>query len=172
MDPDTGNSSGKVIVIGVGNSFRSDDGVGVYVARELQKLHLPEVTVVTEERDGLKIMDHWSSGDHVVIIDAVVSDADEGSILRVELLDELRPSFISRSSTHSFDIAGAVSLSKVVGKLPASVVLYGVEGKNFKMGTSLSPRVLAAARRTLQMVLQEISALSASTGNLRLKESA
>ncbi len=172
MAPDIRNSSGNIIVIGVGNSFRSDDGVGVFVARELQNRPLPHVSVVTEERDGLKIMDHWSSGDHVVIVDAVASDADEGSILRIELLDALRPSFLARSSTHSFDIAGAVSLSKIVGKLPASVVLYGVEGRNFKMGTSLSPKVLSAAHRTVQMVLQEVSALSASTGEHRLKESA
>lgn len=159
----------KVVVIGVGNSYRSDDGAGVFVGKELQNLGLPEASVVTEERDGLKIMDHWSAGDHVVIIDAVASGAEEGTVLRVDLMQLPQPASAIQS-THSFDITGAVSLARVVGKVPATVILYGIEGKNFAMGTSLSPKVFDAARRTLEMVLVEINALSGSLREDRLEE--
>ena len=145
----------KIIIIGVGNSFRSDDGVGLLVAKELRKLELSGVSVVTEQRDGLKIMDHWSPGDHVVIVDAIFSGSDEGTILRVDLMHSRQPASAVQS-THSFDIAGAVRLSKVSGTLPASVILYGIEGKNFTMGTSPSEKVLAAGDRAVKLIAEEI----------------
>jgi hydrogenase maturation protease len=39
--------SDDVVVIGIGNDFRRDDGVGLAVAEELAKRNLPGVRVVT-----------------------------------------------------------------------------------------------------------------------------
>jgi hydrogenase maturation protease len=163
--PDSG--SPRVVIIGVGNSFRSDDGVGVYVGTTLRQLDLPDVDIANEERDGLKIISHWKRGDWVFLIDAVLSGAEAGTIYRIDLsIPEFQlPS--NHNSTHSLGIMEAVFLSRILNESPGRIILYGIEGENFEMGTSLSPKVIEAAERVIKLVVQEVNnPIAASHGIL------
>jgi hypothetical protein len=43
-----------------------------------------------------------------------------------------------RSSTHAFSVAEAVELAGALGRLPARVDVYAVEGKDFRAGAARS----------------------------------
>ena len=59
-------------------------------------------------------------------------------------------------STHAFSVAEAIELGRALGKLPPRVILYGIEGKDFAAGETLSPEVASAADEVLGRVREEI----------------
>jgi hydrogenase maturation protease len=156
VSPALDNTSSQIVVIGVGNTFRCDDAVGIFVAEKLRNMKLPNIVVAEEARDGLRMMGHWNRGDQVILIDAVSSNAEEGTIHRIDLLSPGYSLPPAHTSTHSMGIVEAISLSRIVKTLPARVILYGIDGKNFGMGTALSPKVLDSANRVIEMILDEV----------------
>jgi hydrogenase maturation protease len=66
-------------------------------------------------------------------------------------------SAFSRSSTHSFGVAEAVELARALGRPPARVVVFGIEGRDFTPGEGLSPDVGAAVDEVVRRVAEERS---------------
>lgn len=58
-------------------------------------------------------------------------------------------------STHTFGVAEAIELGRVLGRLPASLVIYGIEAGRFDQGAEPQPAVLAAVERVAQEILRE-----------------
>ncbi len=145
------------MIIGIGNSYRSDDAAGLEVVQKLSCVDLPRTSVVREERDGLRLMERWQGGDRVIIVDTVSSGADPGTVFRFDAITDKLPSSPVRTSTHSIGIPEAIALSQLLDKRPASVVVYGIEGQNFDMGTSISEKVCIAIERVKEMIIQELT---------------
>jgi len=62
----------KTLIIGLGNTITGDDGVGIYVARELKsKLNDNNIDIKETHYSGLKLMDLVYDYQKVVIIDAL-----------------------------------------------------------------------------------------------------
>ena len=107
------------------------------------------VEVRTEE-DPTALLDLWEGHDHVVVVDAVVTGDPAGTLHRLELGTDA-PSAAGRSrgpgtgraGTHAFGLATAVELGRALGRLPARVVVVGVEAGNVDLGDTLSPAVAA-----------------------------
>lgn len=131
----------KVCVIGIGNAFRRDDGVGLVVARQLRDLTLPGVTVLEQGGEGLSLMEAWGDADRVIVIDAVSSGSEPGHIHRFEVVDQELPDIFSGRSTHAFGLAEAIELARQLQRLPAQLVVYGIEGNSFEHGVGLSVEV-------------------------------
>lgn len=130
-------------VIGLGNEWRSDDGVGLAVARRLGGETLSGEPVAVVEALG---------GDaEVVIVDAVSSGAPPGTIHTFDASGEPLPArLFGASSTHTLGLAEAVELARSLGRLPERVVVHGVEGRSFVFGDGLSPEVERAAARLVE----------------------
>ena len=73
-----------MLVIGIGNAYRSDDGVGPAVARALQTKNLPGVQCKEDPGDTLSLIEQWDTAYTVMLIDAVSSGAEPGMIYRFE----------------------------------------------------------------------------------------
>jgi hydrogenase maturation protease len=142
-------------VIGVGNPFRRDDGAGVAVARRLRAAALPGVVVVEASGEGTALMDAWRDAAAVVVVDAVRSGADAGTVFRFDARQETLPARFFHYSTHAFGVAEAVEVGRALGQLPPRLVLYGIEGKVFDAGTGLSPEVEAAVAAVARQVLAD-----------------
>jgi len=143
-----------VRVIGVGNPFRCDDGIGPLVAREVKK-RVPHLEVMEASGEGAELMELWAGAETVIVIDAVSSEAKPGVIYRFEAHREALPAFLFSGSTHRFGVAQAVELARALGKLPKRVIVYGIEGKSFRFGTELSPEVEAVVETAARRVLEE-----------------
>ena len=50
----------------------------------------------------------------------------------------------------------ALSLARVLDRLPNRVVVYGIEGQSFEMGRELSPQVSKAVEETVRMVCRDV----------------
>ena len=145
-----------ILVIGVGNEYRSDDAVGLVVARHLRKLSLENVTVIEESGEGANLMDSWKGADTVILIDAASSGAIPGTIHRIDVRAQRIPRGLFRYSTHAFSVGEAVELARAMDRLPPQMFLYGIEGASFDEGLILSRVVEKSARRVIELVLEQI----------------
>lgn len=149
-----------VLVIGVGNIFRGDDGVGPAVAARLWELALPGVTVLEQSGEGTSLMAAWENAAYVIIVDAVQSGAESGAIHRLDVTNKPIPAqFSSHFSGHAFGVAGAVELARLLGKMPKRLIVYGIEGLAFVTGQGLSAEVEGVVETAVQQIREEITAV-------------
>ena len=144
------NQPGLIAVIGLGNDFRSDDGVGLYVARALAAMCLPHTRVIAGIADGTALIDAWHDTAHAIIIDCTISGAAPGTIYRFNALDDDIPAdLFARYSTHAFNIVETVTLARTLGLLPTALTVYGIEGETTAHGSQLTAGVKTAADRAI-----------------------
>lgn len=140
----------NTVVIGVGNEYRRDDGVGPAVARALASLG---VHAEISDGDPVRLMELWEGTEVVVIVDAVrCTPAVPGRWHRTTL-----PHTLPAASTHGFGVPEAVELADALDRRPAHLVVYAVEITDTGFGTGLSPAVAAAVAPLTAAVQAELS---------------
>jgi len=156
-----------VLVIGLGNIYRNDDGAGIIIARRLRRDAWSGVVVREENGGGAALMEAWKDAARVVLVDAVQSGAPPGTIHRLDANCGPIPSRFFHYSTHAFGLAEAVELARVLNQLPPRLILYGIEGKDFGAGEGLSPEVAAAMDELLSGLRQEIQSSGANSQEMK-----
>ncbi len=141
-----------ILVIGVGNEYRRDDGAGLVVARKLKGFHFSDILVIESSGDGAELIESWEASSTVVLIDAAKSSAEPGTICRFDATSQPLPMNFSFHSTHAFGVAEAIALARALEQLPSSLIVYAIEGKNFSAGIGLSSEVAEAAERVVEQV--------------------
>jgi len=146
----------KAAVIGVGNEFRRDDGVGPAVIARLAQLDLPDVALTVSDGEPSQLIDVWTDTDLTVVVDAVLSGhAQPGRVHRTclgALSDGVRA-----ASTHAVGIPEAVRLADALGRAPRRLVVYAVEAADLGFGVGLSPPVAASVEHVVRAVAMELT---------------
>ena len=91
----------EILVIGVGNEFRGDDAVGIWVARQLAQSAPPRVAVIEQRGEGADLMDAWQGAEMVLLIDAASSGAKPGTIHRFTAHQAPLPAELFSFSSHA-----------------------------------------------------------------------
>jgi len=143
------------LIFGIGNEYRGDDAGGLIVARLLKERLADSAIVIEQTGDGAALIEAWRGAETVIIIDAVMSGAAPGTIHRFDANARpiLKDAF--RCPTHAFGVAEAIELARALGELPRSLVVYGIEAKNFAAGVGLSPEVERAVGEVVRRALTE-----------------
>ena len=148
-------------IIGCGNSNRSDDGVGVWIARQLQAelgaRPRPAVRVFDTGTGGMDVMFQARGARKLIIVDASRSGAEAGAIHTVpgsELAADRAPSY----TLHDFRWDHALAAGRKIFRdtFPADVTVYLIEASSLEFGLELSPVVREAAGRVLAALRREI----------------
>lgn len=147
----------RQVIVGIGNAFRGDDGIGRHVARRLLDFVPPDVVVLEENGEAANLMAAWDHADRAILIDAMTTGAAPGTVMRFNATDlplprEMFPHF----STHTYSVSESIELARTLERLPSRVVVYGIEGKDFETGAGLSPEVERAATNVIDLILREI----------------
>lgn len=144
------------LVIGLGNRLRGDDAAGPELAR-LVAGRRPEATVVEHEGEPTGLIEIWDRAPLAIVADAIAPAGNPGRIERaIGGSAPLAFRTATPASTHALDLAGAIELAASLGRLPARLVIYGIEGERFDLGAPLSPRVTAALWSLAGRVLGEL----------------
>ena len=154
------------IVIGLGNTYAHDDGIGHAVATALSTEAPAGVGVVELDGEPARVIEAWDGSPLAIVVDAACSGLAPGTVMRLEGLDlEGRGVGASasgpRSSSHALGVVEAVELGRVLGRLPARLVVFAVEGAEFGPGPGLSATVAASVPEVVSAVLGELSAAGA-----------
>lgn len=146
----------RILIIGIGSPV-GDDRVGLIAAERLREAPAvcARAVVETADRPGVRLIDLWSRSDDVILVDAVQTGAVPGSVLRVT--DEGIASTRTPWSSHGFGLAEAVALARALDRLPARLVLFGVEIAASPKGVALSPEISAALPRLILQVQTEVA---------------
>ena len=155
-----------VLVVGLGNPLRGDDGAGLEVARRVRERGSGDGIEVGELcGDPTELLDLWLGREAVVLVDSMRSGASPGTIRRFDASRVPLPARQrhGRSSTHAAGPAETIELARALGALPARVIVYAVEGSRYGPGTPLSDQLAAIVPRLSKRVLSEAQSLRSVT---------
>ena len=153
-----GQLPSRTLVIGVGNPYRGDDGVGPEVAARLRASGPVGVEVLEYDGDPVGLLDLWDDADLVVVVDAVQSHRRApGQVHRIEVDREAELKLTPAVSSHGVGPGHAVELARVLGRMPRRLVLYGVEGTAFSPSVHLSPEVEASVAAIVERISAEVA---------------
>jgi len=149
----------RICVIGAGNPLRGDDAAGLLAARRLRGRWGDAVTIIESDGEGTALIDAWDGADAVIIIDAARSSAAPGAISRFDASAAPVPARSLHDSTHHVGVAEATELARALGRLPARVIVFGIEGVAFGAGEAMSAQVERALDDVVERVSAEIESL-------------
>lgn len=162
----SGASSGRIMVIGIGNPDRGDDAVGLVAARLLRDRLPAEVEVATRSGNMLSLLDDWQGCDTVVCIDAAAPCGTPGRLHCLDLDAAELPTGSRPAACHGLGLDHAIALGRALGCVPRCIVIYAIEGASFEMGASLTPAVSAALAPALEAIVAHIEDLHLSGAGL------
>lgn len=146
------------LILCCGNMDRGDDAVGPLCASALAERNIPARTM---RGDTSELLDAWHSAQHVIVVDALhTSRLPAGAVVR---LDTAGPGFdpaSARCSLNGRGLAQALPLARALGCLPSTLVLIGVEAREFEWAATLSPPVAAAMPSLVEAVALEWNRLA------------
>lgn len=144
-----------MLVVGVGNDLRGDDGVGLAVARRVREAR-GDVRVAVLLGDAADLVELMRGEEQVVIVDAVAGAGEIGRIHRVDASRGWEGPRQPEGSTHALGVAEALELARALGCLPPRVTVFGVEGLRFCIGDEMSPEVRAVEDLAVAAVMGEM----------------
>lgn len=145
------------LLIGLGNEYRHDDAAGLCVARELHKHATSDFTVLEMSGEGAALMEAWQGADTVILVDAVASGAQPGTVYRFAAHEARLPTHFFNYSTHAFSVAEAVELARALNQLPRHLIVFGIEGNDFTTGLGLSSEVAQAVKKVCIQLQRELA---------------
>jgi hydrogenase maturation protease len=149
----------KTLILGIGNSVLSDDGVGCKVVQRLEerlKGH-PSITVKETSLSGLSLLDEVAGYERLIIIDAIQTrGGNPGTIYK------LSPSDFKTGRMAVIHDLGLVSTLELGRKLememPREVAIFAIEAKDMvTFSEKLSPEVEKAVPKAVEAVVKEVS---------------
>ncbi|MGA2008092.1 MAG: hydrogenase maturation protease [Solirubrobacteraceae bacterium] len=147
-------------LIGVGNRWRGDDAAGLVVAAAVAARRPAGVEVVEHHGEPIELIEACEGAQTVWIVDAVCSGGAAGTVHRLDASVEPLPADLFGVSTHRLGPAEALELARALGRLPAQVIVYGIEAKEFEPGHPLSAPVALAAARLADVLVDELALVS------------
>ena len=144
-----GKIKGKIVIVGIGNTLRGDDGAGPEIIKRLKdsstnyQLFLIDVGAVPENFLQ-KIVGHRP--DVILLVDTVNLEKPAGSVEIIEGEDLKEEGF----STHNASLKLTIDyLKKETG---ADILLLGIQPKNIGFGQRISPEVKRAIDKTVKEI--------------------
>ncbi len=134
----------------------SDDGAGIFTARQVSKAVGEEVDVAEAELAGFDIIEILKGYDRAIIIDSIkLDDVEPGTVIR------LRPGDIKTTprlaSFHDIDLITALELGKKLGlEMPGEVIIYAVQGKDV---LTLREGCLPEVEEVIPKLVEEIAGI-------------
>ena len=139
-----------IVVIGIGQTLRGDDGAGLAAMQLWQQFYpdsagRPDLRVEMAELPGIGLLTLLEGAKAAVLVDAVRSGAPPGTIYRLSEAD-LSGALDSSASAHGWGVAETLILGRQLTpqQMPVSIQLVGIEAGELGMGETLSPAIVAA----------------------------
>ena len=156
----------RVIVVGLGNPDRGDDGVGPLVVGKLAGRLPTDVAVAAPGADVLTLMMEWADFDAVICVDAAAPLTTPGRIHCFDPASTELLQYTRAASSHALGLAEAIGLSRVLSKAPRDIIIFAVEGASFAAGAPMSSEVTAAAAEVAGRVVAVVERLRRSSNDL------
>ena len=145
----------KVLILGIGNPLRSDDGIGIHVVEALREENLREDVDIKEGLSGLDILGAIAGYERIIMIDAIKSGGEPGTIYRLSVEDLHAQQTLHTFSTHDVDIPTMLKLGRDLypGKIPEDIVIIAVEAEDIEtFSEKCTPKVEKAIQEVVRLI--------------------
>jgi hydrogenase maturation protease len=157
MNAHNPSRDGRTLILGVGNTLCSDDGLGIVAAQMLKERELPSfVSVEVVDTPGWGLpnwLDGWSS---VVMIDAIQMGKKPGEWRRFSPEDVKMIFEDDILSLHQPGLAAGLALADALNILPQKLTFYGVEPVSTEFGEGLSPEIAETLPNLINIIMDDI----------------
>jgi len=145
------------LILGLGNTIMSDDGIGPKVIEQLQQdKHLSDdVSLLDGGTLGLDLLPYLEEIQRLIIVDAVEIGQPAGTCVRLAG-DDVPMALETKLSPHQMGMKDLLAVARLMGHLPDEILLIGVQPACLEMDTELTPAVAAALPTLVAMVKAEI----------------
>ena len=147
----------KVLVLGLGNVLLQDEGLGVRALNRLaEQYHFPDnVRIMDGGTMGMHLFPYLDGCTHLLILDAVETDSPPGTSARIEGPD-LGQVLSRKLSMHQAGVPELLAVGRLVGNLPAQVVVCGLQPEIVEWGLDLSPTIAGQVDRLVSLAIEEL----------------
>lgn len=148
----------KTLILGLGNTLLRDEGLGVHLVERLREQHQfpEEVQIVDGGTLGLDLLPYLAGVGRLLVVDAVVFDAEPGGLIRLEG-DAIPYQSALKVSPHQAGLQDVLAMARLQGCLPPTVVVWGMQPASFhEWGMTLTGVVEARLADLMDAVLAEL----------------
>ena len=151
-------ATNRAVVIGIGNEYRHDDGVGPALISALAEHDLPGVRLAVSDGEPSRLLADWTGVNLAIIVDAALCEPSHPGRIHRTCVDDVHPH--GNASSHGLGIPEAVALARALDRLPDQMLVYAVEAADVTLGNGLTPETAAALPDLVSAVLADLRAAS------------
>jgi hydrogenase maturation protease len=146
-----------ILIMGIGQSLRSDDGAGPAAVRFWQQRYpetasQPEIKILEYASPDLDLLNSLEHCQAAILVDAVSSNSLPGTIHLLnesDLLTDTEPVH----TVHAWGVAEILSLGRQLQlPIPAQIKFIGIEAEDLSPGEKLSQPVLAVLEQAANLI--------------------
>jgi len=156
-------ADGGIVVIGVGNEFRRDDGVGPHVLANLRTQVADFVQLVRSDGEPARLIEAWTGASLAVVVDAIQGVAETAGrthrivVDRAENENENEVEQVQAVSSHGLGLGAAIGLAQALDLMPSRLVLHAIEAVEFGFGVGLTPAIADAVEAVTAAILLDLA---------------
>lgn len=170
---------GKTLVLGMGNTIRGDDGVGIKITEALKgQIDFSFIEIKQTHESGINLLDKIAGYEKVIIIDSIKSESGKiGDIYRLNLLEKglvvkVAPNFASSAcggqakfgvmpySLHNIGLPEILNLAGGLIDTPKEVIIYAVNTRdNDSFSDKMSSKIKKVIPKAVELVKKELAGL-------------
>ncbi len=156
--PVSGPARVPVVVIGVGNEFRRDDGAGPAVIGQLRDLVPSGVGLVITDGEPTRLIEAWTGAALAVVVDAVRAQPPHPGRVHRFVVDRPGADLARTASSHGFGLDDAIALAVALDRMPGRLIVHAIEAADLTQGPGLTPSVAEAVGVVAAAILDDIGA--------------
>jgi hydrogenase maturation protease len=145
------------LIIGLGNTILSDDGVGIYILRDLaQRTRDPQVEFQEASLGGLELLDMIQGRERVILIDAIMTGkVPVGHLLELKVEDLSGGSAMAR---HQISFSEALQLGERLHMdLPGQIQIFAVEVQDpLTFGETCTPELVRRIPELVDAIYRKV----------------
>lgn len=146
----------RTLVLGVGNPFRRDDGIGPAVIRCLQsETDLEGIELLDGGTDGLSLLEYIKGYKNVLIVDAVDMGMIPGEVRTFSPEEAKLTIQADTLSTHGFGLAEVIGLMETL-QIQSKLSIIGIQVKDITFGEGMSPEVSSKIEEICDLVKKQV----------------
>jgi hydrogenase maturation protease len=147
-----------VVVIGVGNEFRRDDGAGPAVIDRLRDLVPDGVELVITDGEPTRLIEAWTGATVAVVVDAVRAEPSHPGRVHRFVVDRPGAGGGRPASSHGLGLDDAIALALALDRMPGRLIVHAIEAADLAQGTGLTPAVAEAVAVVAAAILDDTGA--------------
>ncbi len=144
----------KILIVGIGNLLCRDEGIGVHIIQEMEKMQLPNhIELLDIGTSTMDLISYLEGVKKLIVLDAMKLGEAPGTIYRCKP-EDLLPKGEGPVSLHDIGVIETLTMAKKMG-MEIDTVIIGVEPKVLDWGMELTEEVKIKIPAIIDVVLKE-----------------